>query len=168
MMPTHLVKRINLDLLYPPFLAKVLELLAECERRGAHYYCTYGMRTFQEQAKLYFQGRTTPGKIVTNAKAGYSCHNYGIAVDVVRDADMAKAGLQPDWGTPGYDLLKEVGEEMDLQVGVAGLSDPGHVQVPLIAKLGRKERDVLAELKTIHDKDGLEAVWKHIDVLLVK
>ncbi|TXH19809.1 MAG: peptidase M15 [Hyphomicrobiaceae bacterium] len=35
--------------------------------------CTY--RSDEEQAKLYAQGRTTPGKIVTNAKPGKSKHN---------------------------------------------------------------------------------------------
>lgn len=35
--------------------------------------CTY--RDNDEQAKLYAQGRTTPGRIVTNAKPGKSWHN---------------------------------------------------------------------------------------------
>src|ERR1035437_10098898 len=35
--------------------------------------CTY--RSNDEQTMLYNQGRTTPGKIVTNAKAGQSKHN---------------------------------------------------------------------------------------------
>ena len=35
--------------------------------------CTY--RSEEEQARLYAQGRTTPGRIVTNAKPGKSKHN---------------------------------------------------------------------------------------------
>ena len=35
--------------------------------------CTH--RSNEEQDKLYAQGRTQPGKIVTNAKAGQSKHN---------------------------------------------------------------------------------------------
>lgn len=35
--------------------------------------CTH--RTNEEQNNLYLQGRTAPGKIVTNAKAGQSAHN---------------------------------------------------------------------------------------------
>lgn len=35
--------------------------------------CTY--RSDEEQDKLYAQGRTTPGRIVTNARAGHSKHN---------------------------------------------------------------------------------------------
>lgn len=40
-----------------------------------------GLRTIKEQNALYAQGRTTPGKKVTNAKGGSSFHNYGIAFD---------------------------------------------------------------------------------------
>lgn len=42
-----------------------------------------GYRSLAEQARLYQQGRGTLGKIVTNAKAGESMHNYGVAIDVV-------------------------------------------------------------------------------------
>lgn len=41
-----------------------------------------GTRTFDEQNELYAQGRTSPGDVVTNARAGYSNHNFGIAWDV--------------------------------------------------------------------------------------
>jgi peptidoglycan LD-endopeptidase CwlK len=54
---------------------------------------TQGLRTYAEQNALYDQGRTTPGKIVTEAKGGYSMHNFGLAVDVV---PMSASG-QPDW-----------------------------------------------------------------------
>jgi peptidoglycan L-alanyl-D-glutamate endopeptidase CwlK len=41
-----------------------------------------GTRSYAEQTSLYAQGRTTPGPIVTDAPAGYSNHNFGIAFDV--------------------------------------------------------------------------------------
>lgn len=41
-----------------------------------------GGRTYAEQNALYAQGRTAKGKIVTNAPAGSSNHNMGIAFDV--------------------------------------------------------------------------------------
>ena len=43
---------------------------------------TQAIRTWDEQEELYAQGRTKKGKIVTNAKAGYSWHNYGLAIDI--------------------------------------------------------------------------------------
>jgi peptidoglycan LD-endopeptidase CwlK len=44
---------------------------------------SYTLRTFTEQDALFAQGRTKPGAKVTNARAGQSYHNYGLAVDVV-------------------------------------------------------------------------------------
>lgn len=52
----------------------------------------YVLRTFEEQKALYAQGRTAKGKIVTNAPAGLSLHNYGLAVDIVLLKDTNKDG----------------------------------------------------------------------------
>ena len=41
-----------------------------------------GTRSYAEQDRLYAQGRTEPGDIVTNAKGGQSNHNFGIAWDI--------------------------------------------------------------------------------------
>lgn len=49
---------------------------------GYEYKAISGNRSWDEQAKLYAQGRTSPGKIVTNARPGFSNHNFGIAVDM--------------------------------------------------------------------------------------
>jgi len=48
---------------------------AACHARGmnALIYCT--LRSNEEQAALYAQGRTKPGAIVTNARPGESMHN---------------------------------------------------------------------------------------------
>lgn len=48
---------------------------------------TYTLRTFEEQDRLYRKGRDEQGNkigaVVTNAKAGQSYHNYGLALDFV-------------------------------------------------------------------------------------
>lgn len=56
-----------------------------CERLKGRVMCrfAYVLRTFEEQDALYAQGRTKPGKVVTNARGGQSYHNYGLAVDIV-------------------------------------------------------------------------------------
>lgn len=41
-----------------------------------------GTRSWAEQEELYAKGRTVPGARVTNAKAGASWHNYGVAFDI--------------------------------------------------------------------------------------
>lgn len=48
---------------------------------GLRMKVTEGVRSFEKQAALYAQGRSIPGKIVTNAQPGYSFHHYGLAFD---------------------------------------------------------------------------------------
>jgi peptidoglycan L-alanyl-D-glutamate endopeptidase CwlK len=44
---------------------------------------TQGLRSFAESDALYAKGRTAHGPKVTNAPAGESYHNYGLAFDFV-------------------------------------------------------------------------------------
>jgi peptidoglycan L-alanyl-D-glutamate endopeptidase CwlK len=57
-------------------------LLVKLRAAGLDARAISGTRTYPEQAALFEQGRTTPGKIVTYARAGQSNHCFGIAVDV--------------------------------------------------------------------------------------
>jgi peptidoglycan L-alanyl-D-glutamate endopeptidase CwlK len=67
---------------------------------------SYTLRTFAEQQAIYNQGRKTPGKIVSNAQAGQSFHNYGLAIDIVLLVDKDRNGTYEEarWDTLGdYD-----------------------------------------------------------------
>jgi peptidoglycan L-alanyl-D-glutamate endopeptidase CwlK len=81
--------------------------IVACMKAGIDLLVTCTFRDRAEQAELYALGRTVPGKKVTNAKAGQSMHNYGLAYDVV----PMRLG-KPVWGTTGADLLlwQKVGE----------------------------------------------------------
>ncbi len=57
--------------------------LRTCHYAGLDPLPTSTRRTFGEQADLYDQGRISPGRIVTKARAGWSWHNYGLAWDFV-------------------------------------------------------------------------------------
>jgi peptidoglycan L-alanyl-D-glutamate endopeptidase CwlK len=72
----------KLDSLEPEFREKIIKLIAELAVHGIVCVVTSGRRTISEQYKLYQQGRTTPGKIVTKAKGGQSPHNFGLAADL--------------------------------------------------------------------------------------
>ena len=48
---------------------------------GVHPYIIETYRSFAESDALYKQGRSLPGPIVSNAPAGHSWHNYGLALD---------------------------------------------------------------------------------------
>ena len=94
-----------------------------------------GYRTFPQQAELYAQGRTKPGRIVTNAKPGYSYHNYGLAFDL---AHTNVAG-RVDWSKPITKQIADIGKKYGLEWGGSwrGFVDPPHFQLTLapISKL---------------------------------
>lgn len=64
---------------------KVAELchrfIDACKAQGIDILITSTYRDHESQAVLYAQGRTTPGKVVTNAKPGQSWHNWKCAFD---------------------------------------------------------------------------------------
>ena len=62
---------------------------------------TQGTRTYAEQDALYAQGRTAPGDVVTNARGGYSNHNFGLAFDVVEIRADGSANWNTDWDALG-------------------------------------------------------------------
>lgn len=161
-MPADLIRRINLDHLYPPFVSKALELLAACRARGADYFAISGYRSPQEQAALYFRGRTTPGDIVTDAKPYYSSHNYGLAIDFALDADTQRAGLQPDWKPESYAILGEEAKRLGLVWG-GDFSRPDrpHVQWPgyVTGKQLDRLRVVALAKKDSSDLARLRRVW---------
>ncbi|MFS0839089.1 M15 family metallopeptidase [Paenibacillus sp. 1P03SA] len=65
----------------PGVVRKMDELLAKTAAIGIKIVITDDFRSMEEQDKLYSQGRTSEGKIVTHAKGGESYHNYGLAID---------------------------------------------------------------------------------------
>lgn len=69
--------------LEPVVQTKAVKFLTECKNAGLDIliYCTY--RSPEEQNELYTQGRSKPGKIVTNARGGESFHNWRLAFDFV-------------------------------------------------------------------------------------
>jgi peptidoglycan L-alanyl-D-glutamate endopeptidase CwlK len=82
------------------------------------YKAISGNRTFEEQAKIYAQGRTAPGKIVTNAKPGYSNHNYGIAVDmgVFKDGKYLD-GSKPSEAETFHRKAAKIAEKYNIEWG---------------------------------------------------
>lgn len=76
-----------------PFLLAAEELLAA---EGVTVEVISGLRSWEQQAALYAQGRTRPGKIVTKARPGSSWHNYGLAMDL----GLFKGGRYLDEGAP--------------------------------------------------------------------
>lgn len=72
----------NILTLSPKAQIAVRRFLARSKAAGKDARVLSGTRTYAEQNLLYAQGRTLPGKIVTNARGGQSNHNFGIAWDI--------------------------------------------------------------------------------------
>lgn len=76
----------RIALLHPKIREEVTNLYDDiCLALNGKAFCrfTHTLRTFAEQNELYAQGRTKAGSKITNAKGGYSYHNYGLAIDIV-------------------------------------------------------------------------------------
>ena len=104
-----------------------------------------GLRTYDEQNDLYAQGRTKPGRIVTNARGGFSNHNFGIAFDV-----GVFEGSQYLDESPKYKAVGVLG--MDLGLEWDGnwktIQDEPHFQLRPKWAGDLSERDMLAELRS--------------------
>lgn len=87
-----------------PLLAEALRSCVEqWQRMDLDILITCTWRAQDEQARLYAQGRTTPGRIVTNARPGYSAHNYtidGMPASLAFDI-VPLSGGKPVWETKG-------------------------------------------------------------------
>lgn len=73
----------SLDDLDPIVKHKASAFVEAAKAKGIDLLVTSTYRDHESQTALYNQGRTTPGKVVTNAKAGQSWHNHRCALDVV-------------------------------------------------------------------------------------
>lgn len=88
------------DGIHPVVKESALEMVKRAYEEEIYVQITSGFRSFTEQDKLFAQGRTTPGNIVTNARAGQSNHNYGLAIDyVLLNSEGTKAiwTVNEDW-----------------------------------------------------------------------
>lgn len=72
----------NIATLLPEVQPIARALVQKAAQNGIQIKIISGLRSYAEQDELYAQGRTKPGKTVTDAPGGYSNHNFGIAFDV--------------------------------------------------------------------------------------
>jgi peptidoglycan L-alanyl-D-glutamate endopeptidase CwlK len=141
-------------------LAKVHPKLAELVRamaddlagQGIEIRVVQGLRTWEEQKELYDQGRSNPGKIVTNALPGHSYHQFGLAVDVV---PMTPQG--PDWNdqNPVWKTIVLAGQARGLIAGAMWRSFPDlpHFQ---LAKIPASPTEYVRNAFLDH---GIPGVW---------
>lgn len=155
----------KLDGLNPVFADKVRKVLtSNLDRRLPPFDIFCGLRTFEEQDRLFCLGRTLKnpdgsckekplGNIVTKARGGDSLHNYGLAVDIVF--------RNPEWNWNGnlpWDRLGKLGEIFGLEWGGCWkFKDLPHFQY--LGRLSQTNMDPLTVVKSFYAAGGIQAVW---------
>ena len=86
----------------PVFANLLIDLKEHFAKQDIEVKYISGHRTYEEQDRLFAQGRTAPGPIVTKARGGFSNHNFMIAADAALfTADGKYLGTSP--------LYKQIG-----------------------------------------------------------
>lgn len=101
------------------------DLCAACRSVGINLTITCTYRNGAEQERLYAQGRTAPGPIVTNAKANQSLHQFRVAFDVAPLDTHGNINWNGDFAAIG-----RIGKKVGLEWGGdwAGFKDIAHFQ----------------------------------------
>jgi len=112
------------------------------------------LRTYTEQDALYAQGRTADGHIVTNARGGYSNHNFGIAFDV---GVFEGSKYLPE--SSNYKAVGALGVDLGLEWGGnwKTIVDQPHFQLRPSWAAGMAEKQMLAQLR--QRKNDNQAVY---------
>lgn len=119
----------------PAVLQQLLATERRCALQGL-YLCIPpdgGFRTPATQEKLWDEGRTVPGDIVTNARDGWnSNHCYGMAFDVVPYTDGTFKALNWKSNTPQFQRMVAIFKEAGFEWGgdwKGNLGDYDHFQM---------------------------------------
>lgn len=160
-MPTDLFQRgLNLDLVYPPFLERLLELKVRCRAKGSDYLSTCLLRSVEDSDAGYakFMAGTGP----RFAPGGSSSHNFGLASD---EALVIKPPPKRvvRWGDKDFDLLGREALKLGLHWGI-NYGDKPHISWP--GFVSAHELTPLLAIWLAHEElslsDRLVKVWDHV------
>ncbi len=129
---------------------------------GVFFRVAQGLRDATPQTALYAQGRTSPGRIVTNARAGYSNHNFGMAVDCYPFLKGSTGALELN------DPTVPVFQQMVHGVSLQGLAWGGLWSHPKDCphfQLANVPVTPLDSDRALLASGGLHAVWAHYNAL---
>ncbi len=146
----------NIDGLLPIVRPFARQLIAQANEELAPktVKITSGYRTFSEQNELYEQGRSKPGKIVSNARGGYSNHNFALAFDVTLFDEEGK----PIWESALYKQIGRIGRGLGLIWGGDwNTPDEPHFELRPEWAAGLGESEALAEYRE-RQKKGIALV----------
>lgn len=135
----------DIALIYPALVSRVKTGLAAANAAGYPFAIFEGYRSAARQDHLYVQGRSEPGRVITQAKGWESAHQAGVAVDLAFHSEKG-------WT---WDFTKDDVHRFFAPLGLEFLDfEAAHVQ--LTAGLGGKEAAALAR------DHGIPFVWNLI------
>lgn len=135
----------NIASLSPWVRPIAITFLARLHAAGIDAKVTSGTRSYGEQDQLYASGRTNPGPIVTNARGGYSNHNFGIAFDITAfDEGGRELGDEATYAKAGA-----IGKQLGLSWGGDwnGFVDNQHYELRPKWAAQLTEHDMITELR---------------------
>lgn len=134
----------NIVTLLPEVQPVARALVQKAAANGVTIKVISGTRTYAEQDALYAKGRTEPGDKVTNARGGYSNHNFGIAFDI-----GVFSGNKYQGESPKYKAVGLLGMDLGLEWGGnwTSIVDQPHFQLRPAWAAELREQDMLAELR---------------------
>lgn len=159
-MSKEYVARLDLDLLYPEFLLRLLTLLATAAVEGSPFFAVSGFRSWGTQHQLYANYLKGGAKA---APGGLSQHNYGLAVDVALDGDPVAPGLQPSYDVKRYEVLRSLCEKNGLVWG-GKFGDAPHIGWPNYENASQLRPLLLLYTQTQGGQVAqLKKVWQYLD-----
>lgn len=134
----------NIATLHPEIRPYARALVRKAQARNITIKVISGTRTYEEQNELYEQGRSKPGRVVTNARAGHSNHNFGIAFDI---GIFDNGKYIPE--SPLYKAVGAIGQELGLEWGGSwtSIQDEPHFQLRPTWAENMKESEMLENLR---------------------
>lgn len=150
----------RLQEVHPLLASKIRQLDSILSAQSIEIQVTQGLRSWNQQAALYAQGRTTPGPIVTNAQPGYSWHQFGLAVDLVCAAAFDPQGqFLPDWNPqhPCWQTMIAKGETLGMYSGAEFRTLPDYPHFQLTGKWPVTPDD---EVRQTFTDGGVQAIWE--------
>lgn len=151
------VSEARLQMVCPPLASKIGQMaeMLSLDNPPITFRVTQGLRTWQEQLVLYSQGRSTPGKIVTNAEPGESWHNFGCAVDLA--PFLPQGGMDWNVNHPVWQRMIAVGESLGLTTGAKFRTFPDY---PHFQLTGSWPETPDAEVRTVFQDSNMQQLWR--------
>lgn len=142
----------KIKLLHPAVRQRFYNFVREIqERLGYNVKITSSYRTFADQIRLHNEN-------ASNAKPGYSFHNFGMAIDInlqKGNTVIKKASSKSDWQKSG---VLEVAEKNGLSWGgeFSNYYDPVHFDARKLFSMDELRRKALVQFGSIEAAKGNE------------